>query len=141
MYKSQRGYPGTKEVEKSYPAMKMLVLEYCCTKNHKFQSFYTHKVIYTNYNSGIKWQLTVQVLTSEFVFTQNNINILDVTSTEVRLVAIEKIHRDQVENNEEKSVFLEDEKASLAEKVDELEDKLQQHMYRAHLLTLLPPIG
>ena len=94
-----------------------------------------------NYNSGMKWQLTVQVLNFEFAFTQNNINILDVTSTEAKLVTIENVHRDQVKKKKEKSVFLEDEKLSLAEKVDKLEDKLQQHMYQEHLLILLPPIG
>ena len=36
---------------------------------------------------------------------------------------------------------LEDENEKLVGRVDELEDQLQQHMYRARLLTLLPPTG
>ena len=60
---------------------------------------------------------------------------------EDKVVAIEKANSYQVKEQKQKNVFLEDEKKKLTEKVDELEDSLQQHMYRAHLLTLLPPIG
>ena len=66
---------------------------------------------------------------------------LDIAGVEAKLVAFEEVHDDQVKEQEKKNVFLEDEKQKLAEKVDELEDQLQQHMYQAHLLTLLPPIG
>ena len=60
---------------------------------------------------------------------------------EDKVVAIEKTNKYQVEEQKQKNVLLEEEKKKLTKKVDELEDKLQQHMYRAHLLTLLPPIG
>ena len=60
---------------------------------------------------------------------------------EAKLVAVEEVHTNQVKEQKEKNVFLEDEKKKLANKVDELDNQLQQHMYQAHLLTLLPPVG
>ena len=58
---------------------------------------------------------------------------------EAKLVAVEKTHGYQVNEQKQKNVFLENEKKKLAKKVDELDQQVQQH--RAHLLALLPPIG
>ena len=69
------------------------------------------------------------------------ITTLDIAGVEAKLVAVEGVHGDQIKEQKKNNVFLEDEKKNLEKKVDELEDQLQQHMYAAHLLTLLPPIG
>ena len=66
---------------------------------------------------------------------------MDVAGIEAKLVAVEKAHGNQVKEQRQKNIFLQDEKEKLAKKVDKLEDQLQQHMYRAQLLTLLPLIG
>ena len=59
---------------------------------------------------------------------------------DAKVVAVEKDHGNQFKAHKQKDVFLEDEKEVLAEEVGELDNQLQQHMYQAHLLTLLPPI-
>ena len=66
---------------------------------------------------------------------------LDIAGVEAKLVAVEEVHGNHIKELIKKNVFLEDEKKKLEKKVDELDDQLQQHMYQAHLLSLLPPIG
>ena len=56
------------------------------------------------------------------------------TAVQAKLASVEKARdKDQVK--------FEAMEKKLAKKIDKLDHRLQQHMYRAHLLTLLPPIG
>ena len=64
---------------------------------------------------------------------------LDVAGVKAKLVAVEKAHGYQVKEQKRKNVFLENEKKKLAQKVDELDEQVQQH--QADLLALLPPIS
>ena len=65
-----------------------------------------------------------------FFLTQNNKNLIDIADVRAKVVVVKEIHGNQIKEQK-------DEKKKLAKKVDELENQL----YRAHLFTLLPPIG
>ena len=59
---------------------------------------------------------------------------------EAKLDAARKTHSYQVEEQKRQNALLKDENTTLVKKVDKLEDQLE-HMYQAHLHSILPTSG